>query len=95
LASSLENIFLFVLFVMTFMRMRRNRPLADSRFILFLLSYFTLVLLLLGFSCPVIGSLMRFKSPVLVFVPIAFLMVSRLFVFSKPAKDFIDSGTQS
>jgi hypothetical protein len=95
LASSLENIFLFVLFVMAFMRMRRNRPLADSRFILFLLSYFTLVLLLLGFSCPVIGSLMRFKSPVLVFVPIAFLMVSRLFVYSKAAKDFIDSGTQS
>jgi hypothetical protein len=53
------------------------------------------VLLLLGFSCPVIGSLMRFKSPVLVFVPIAFLMATRLFVQTKPNKKSVDAGTQS
>lgn len=95
LASSLENIFLLVLFVWTFVKIRKARPLADSRFILFLLSFFVVVLLLLGFSCPVIGSLMRFKSPVLVFVPIAFLMAMRLFIQSKPGKDFVDVGAHS
>ncbi|MFM7902387.1 MAG: hypothetical protein ACKPAD_10425 [Bacteroidota bacterium] len=95
LASSLENIFLLALIVLTAIQFRKNRPLPESRFILFVLSYFCVVLLLLGFSCPVIGSLMRFKSPVLVFVPIAFLMATRLFVQTKPAKDFVDSQTQS
>jgi len=95
LASSLENIFLLVLFVFTIVRFRQKRSIADSRFILFLLSFFCAVLLLLGFSCPVIGSLMRFKSPVLVFVPIAFLMATRLFVQTKPNKKSVDAGTQS
>ena len=95
LASSLENIFLLVLFVCTLVELRKSRPLSDSRFIMFVLFYFCTVLLLLGFSCPVIGSLMRFKSPVLVFVPIAFLMATQLFIRRKSNKEFIDSDSQS
>lgn len=95
LASSLENIFLLVLFVLTIVKLRKSRPQSDSRFIMFVSFYFCVVLLLLGFSCPVIGSLMRFKSPVLVFVPIAFLMATRLFVSRKSNKEFVGPDAQA
>lgn len=76
LASSIENLVVVVLFVLTIVAFLKSDDVFMRRTLLLLLLFFFLTYLVLGFSCPVIGSLMRFKSPVLVFVPLAFVLGS-------------------
>lgn len=83
LASSLENMVVLGLLALTLVFLKKNADPFTRRVLILMMSFFLMTYLLLGYSCPVIGSLMRFKSPVLVFVPLAFVLTSRL--FSKPA----------
>jgi len=86
LASSLENLVIIVLLMFAFMGFLKSKDFHVRRAVILMLSFLVLTYLVLGFSCPVIGALMRFKSPVMVFVPLAFVLVSPLFKKSFPLR---------
>jgi hypothetical protein len=86
LASSLENLVIIALLMFAFMGFLKSKDFHVRRAVILMLSFLVLTYLVLGFSCPVIGALMRFKSPVMVFVPLAFVLVSPLFKKSFPLR---------
>jgi hypothetical protein len=79
LASAIENVIIFTMMLLLVIKLKNVDSLADKRFVVFVLCFMLVVLLMLGFSCPIIGSLMRFKSPILILPPLAFLLVHSFF----------------
>ncbi|MFM7079720.1 MAG: hypothetical protein ACKOYC_08000 [Bacteroidota bacterium] len=86
LASSIENLLIVALLSVTILRFHKSKNVAVRRVVLLMLSFFFVTYFVLGFSCPVIGTLMRFKSPALVFVPLAFMLVSPFFKIALPIR---------
>jgi len=83
LASAAENFLVLALIFMIFVKIRSTKQVSDQRFVMFVICFILVVFVMLGFSCPIIGSLMRFKSPILVLPPLAFLLVHPFFKSKK------------
>jgi hypothetical protein len=88
LASAVENMIVLGALVTTLIFCFKRGINDQTVFVVFLIGYAIMVYLLLGFTCPVIGSLMRFKSCVEVFVPLAALIASAPSFEKSANKDF-------
>lgn len=78
LASAFENLMVLCMFLMLVIRLPHMSDVANKRFVVFVMVFTIMSFLMLGYSCPIIGSLMRYKSPLLVLIPSG-LLISGVF----------------
>lgn len=74
LAAALENVFVIGLPLITLLR-RQAWPLVDRPTMLFALSFVLLLSLLIGWTVPVVGALVRYRIPLLPFISLFTLLV--------------------
>ncbi|MCB9170031.1 MAG: hypothetical protein H6594_06750 [Flavobacteriales bacterium] len=73
--AAAENLFLFVLIGLLLVHRRRQFSATDRALLLFLISYVLLLGLVIGYTTPVMGALVRYRTPMVPFLLMAALLM--------------------
>ncbi len=72
LLNALENLFIILLFILPFFFFKRGKK--DIPLILFLSSLLFTLFFIIGFTVPVLGAIVRYKAPVMLFLIVLFMI---------------------